>query len=234
MKRLGIDVGGTFTDVVLVDDEAGRHWSVKVPTTPRDRVVGAIEGFSRILELSGTTSGEIDFIGHGTTMATNMVVEHKGAPTALITTKGFRDILEIRRVSRHDRADLYDLQFDAPKPLVQRRWCLELRRAHRARRRIADAAVGRRGRAARGQDRRLGHRGGGGLPAALLHQSRARAHGRGDPAAAASRIASSPLRATSTRNCMEYERTSTTVINAMLGPGVQPLHPVLHGEAARR
>src|SRR5690606_7876979 len=58
--------------------------------------------------------------------ATNMIVEHKGARTALVTTRGFRDILEIRRVSRHDRADLYDLQFDAPPPLVQRRWCLEL------------------------------------------------------------------------------------------------------------
>ena len=126
MNRIGIDVGGTFTDIVLVDDTTGQIWSAKVPTTPSDRVVGAMHGFHRILELSGKTSAEIGFIGHGTTMATNMIVEGKGAKTALITTAGFRDILELRRVSRHDRADLYDLQFENPKPLVERRWRLEV------------------------------------------------------------------------------------------------------------
>ena len=126
MNRIGIDVGGTFTDIVLVDDHTGQIWSTKVPTTPSDRVVGAMHGFHRILELSGKTSAQIGFIGHGTTMATNMIVEGKGAKTALITTAGFRDILELRRVSRHDRADLYDLQFENPKPLVERRWRLEV------------------------------------------------------------------------------------------------------------
>ena len=126
MNRIGIDVGGTFTDIVLVDDSTGQIWSTKVPTTPADRVFGAMHGFRRILELSGKTSAEIGFIGHGTTMATNMIVEGKGAKTALITTAGFRDILELRRVSRHDRADLYDLQFENPKPLVERRWRLEV------------------------------------------------------------------------------------------------------------
>lgn len=132
MNRIGIDVGGTFTDVVLVDDESGRIWSAKVPTTPADRVIGAMNGFHKILDLSGKMSHEIGFIGHGTTMATNMIVEGKGAKTALITTKGFRDILEIRRVSRHDRADLYDLQFENPKPLVDRRWRLEIQERTRA------------------------------------------------------------------------------------------------------
>ena len=126
MNRIGIDVGGTFTDIVLVDDRTGEIWSTKVPTTPSDRVIGAMHGFQRILELSGKKSAEIGFIGHGTTMATNMIVEGKGAKTALITTAGFRDILELRRVSRHDRADLYDLQFENPKPLVERRWRLEV------------------------------------------------------------------------------------------------------------
>jgi N-methylhydantoinase A len=126
MNRIGIDVGGTFTDVVLVDDETGRIWSTKVPTTPSDRVVGAMNGFRRILELSGRRARDIGFIGHGTTMATNMIVEHKGARTALVTTAGFRDVLELRRVSRHDRADLYDLQFENPAPLVERRWRLEV------------------------------------------------------------------------------------------------------------
>jgi N-methylhydantoinase A len=126
VRRIGIDVGGTFTDVVMVDDASGQVWSTKVPTTPKDRVVGAIEGYRRILEISGSTSADVSFLGHGTTMATNMVVEGTGAKTALITTRGFRDILELRRVSRHDRADLYDLLFDNPRPLVERRWRLEV------------------------------------------------------------------------------------------------------------
>ena len=106
MRRIGIDVGGTFTDVVMVDDASGQVWSTKVSTTPADRVMGAMNGFRRILELSGTAPAQVGFIGHGTTMATNMIVEGKGAPTALITTAGFRDILELRRLSRHDRAAL--------------------------------------------------------------------------------------------------------------------------------
>jgi N-methylhydantoinase A len=126
MRRIGIDVGGTFTDVVMVDDESGQVWSTKVSTTPSDRVVGAMNGFRRILQLSNTASEAVGFIGHGTTMATNMIVEGKGARTALLTTTGFRDVLELRRLSRHDRADLYDLQFRNPDPLVQRRWRLEV------------------------------------------------------------------------------------------------------------
>jgi len=97
MIRIGIDVGGTFTDVVLLNEESGQIWSVKVPTTPANRVVGAMEGFKRILELSARRAQDIGFIGHGTTMATNMVVEHKGARTALVTTAGFRDV-HIERV----------------------------------------------------------------------------------------------------------------------------------------
>src|SRR5579875_3207856 len=100
MKRIGIDVGGTFTDVILIDDATGVR---------------------RILDLASSRGREIGFIGHGSTIATNMLVEGKGARTVLITTKGFRDILEIRRVSRHDRADLYDLFFANPPPLVPRR-----------------------------------------------------------------------------------------------------------------
>ncbi|TFL10215.1 hydantoinase/oxoprolinase family protein [Pusillimonas caeni] len=121
MKRIGIDVGGTFTDVVLIDDESGDVWSAKVPTTPAEPVRGTLNGIARILELSGAERSSVGRIGHGTTIATNLIVEGKGARTALLTTKGFKDILEIRRVSRHDRADLYDLFFDSPAPLVPRR-----------------------------------------------------------------------------------------------------------------
>ena len=127
MRRIGIDVGGTFTDIVLHDDKTGEVWSTKVPSTPRDPSVGALDGLRRILELSKTPPAHVGFIGHGTTIATNMVIEGKGAKTALVTTKGFRDILEIRRAWRHDRADLYDLFFENPRDLVPRALRREVR-----------------------------------------------------------------------------------------------------------
>lgn len=125
MRRIGIDVGGTFTDVVLLDLADPGVWTAKVTTTPLDPVRGALNGIRQVIKLSRTRAEDVEFIGHGTTIATNLIVEGKGAPTALVTTKGFRDILEIRRSSRHDRADLYDLHFDNPAPLVPRRFRFE-------------------------------------------------------------------------------------------------------------
>ncbi|MGI3902247.1 MAG: hydantoinase/oxoprolinase family protein [Janthinobacterium lividum] len=217
MKRIGIDVGGTFTDVVLIDDATGRVWSTKVPTTPHDRVVGALEGYRKILDVSGTRSGDIGFLGHGTTMATNMVVEGKGALTALVTTRGFRDILELRRASRHDRADLYDLSFANPRPLVERRWRLEVTERLRF-----DGAVETP--LDLGQVRDL---------AAQIAASDVEAvavvflHAHVNPAH--ERVAVEELRrllpdrfvcASHEVNPepMEYERASSTVVNAMLGP----------------
>ena len=126
MIRLGIDVGGTFTDVVLFDDVSGQVETAKLPTTPDDLSIGAADGVHRILEQAGFGGDRVAFVGHGTTIATNLLIEGKGARTALLTTRGFRDILEIRRLSRHDRADLYDLFFANPTPLVPRRLCREL------------------------------------------------------------------------------------------------------------
>lgn len=124
--RIGIDVGGTFTDVILTDDRMERVWTAKTPTTPADPVEGAINGVRLILAQSGQNGADVTFVGHGTTIATNMIVERKGAECVLVTTKGFRDILEIRRAARHDRADLYDLFFENPPPLVPRRSRLEV------------------------------------------------------------------------------------------------------------
>lgn len=120
MRRVGIDVGGTFTDVVMFDGGTGKVWTTKVPTTPEDPTIGAVNGLRQILALGEASPDEIGFIGHGTTIATNMVIEGKGARTALISTRGFRDVLELRRAWRHDRADLYDLFFEAPRELVPR------------------------------------------------------------------------------------------------------------------
>lgn len=216
MKRIGIDVGGTFTDVVLLD-ESGRVHTTKVPTTPRDRVIGAINGFRRILEIAECSAGDVGFIGHGSTMATNMVVEGTGAPTALITTRGFRDLLELRRIARHDRADLYDLQFDNPKPLVPRRWRYEVDERldwrgqveqpldEAALHAIADRIAGTEVQA---------------VAIAFLHAAVNPQHERRAAEILAERL---PDRFISVSHAVnpeigEYERTSTTVMNAMLGP----------------
>jgi N-methylhydantoinase A len=109
--RLGVDVGGTFTDLVLDDGE--RLTVAKVPSTPLDQAEGVLAGMNR-LGVDG--SGLARFV-HGTTVATNAVLERRGARTVLVTTEGFRDLLEI---GRQDRPRLYDLSADRPPPLVPR------------------------------------------------------------------------------------------------------------------
>jgi len=216
LKRIGIDVGGTFTDVVLIE-ENGRVHTAKVPTTPANRVIGAIAGFRRILEVAGCAPDKIGFIGHGSTMATNMVVEGTGAPTALLATQGFRDLLELRRIARHDRADLYDLQFDNPKPLVPRRWRYEV-----------PERLDWRGNVVQAPDEaaladiaaRIARSGVEAVAIAFLHAQVNPAHEQ--RAAEILRAALPNLFITCSHEVNpqqgEYERTSTTVMNAMLGP----------------
>ena len=120
--RIGADVGGTFTDVVLID-ASGNLWTHKVPSTPPDferAVLNAIEHLLRTTDAAGTTVSEV---AHGTTVATNAVLEKRGAKTALITTKGFRDVLELRRIRA---PQMYDLFFDKPEALVERYLRFEL------------------------------------------------------------------------------------------------------------
>lgn len=115
--RIGVDTGGTFTDLVLVRD--GEVTVVKVPSTPPNfeaGVIAAIEG-------SGVDPARITQFAHGTTATTNALITKTGAPTGLVTTKGFRDVLELRR---HDRGDLYDIMWDPPPPLVPRHLRLEV------------------------------------------------------------------------------------------------------------
>jgi N-methylhydantoinase A len=216
LKRIGIDVGGTFTDVVLLD-ETGRLHTTKVPTTPKDRVVGAIHGFRRILEIAGCAPGDVGFIGHGSTMATNMVVEGTGAPTALVATQGFRDLLELRRIARHDRADLYDLQFDNPKPLVPRRWRHEVPERLDWRGQVEqpldEAALAEvAARIARSPVQAVA--------VCFLHAAANPVHEQRAAEILARHLPGRFLSLSHQVNPQvgEYERTSTTVMNAMLGP----------------
>jgi N-methylhydantoinase A len=121
--RLGIDIGGTFTDAILWDDAGGAPRIAKVPSTPHDPSEGFLAAARQIVNAAGLTSGEVELIVHGTTVATNAIIEGKTARTAFVTTRGFRDLLEIQR---QIRPSLYDLQFEKPPPLVPRNLCFEV------------------------------------------------------------------------------------------------------------
>ena len=115
--RVEVDSGGTFTDVCLFDDTTGRLEVWKVSSTPDDPSLGILTGVTEALRRVGATPDAITWFGHGTTVSTNALIQQHGARTGLITTDGFRDLLEI---GRQKRPDLYDLMADKPVPLVSR------------------------------------------------------------------------------------------------------------------
>ena len=117
MYRLGVDIGGTFTDAVLLDDETGETRTGKVPTTPDDPSQGFLNAVQRMLSENDVSPTEVEYLVHATTIATNSIIEGKIARTGFVTTDGFRDMLEI---ARQIRPRLYDLQFEKPPPLVPR------------------------------------------------------------------------------------------------------------------
>jgi 5-oxoprolinase (ATP-hydrolysing)/N-methylhydantoinase A len=120
--RVGVDIGGTFTDLALVDGR-GRVWRHKVLTTPRSPDEAALRGLVELCERAGVELRSVGAVVHATTLVTNALVERRGAKTALLTTAGFRDVLEIGREQRYD---IYDLFLRFPEPLVPRRWRLEV------------------------------------------------------------------------------------------------------------
>jgi N-methylhydantoinase A len=121
--RVGVDSGGTFTDVCLFDAATGRIAVWKVASTPDDPSRGIADGVAEALDLVGAAPGAVSYFGHGTTVATNALIQHRGVRTGLIVTDGFRDLLEI---GRQKRPDLYDLQADKPPVLVSRDLRLEV------------------------------------------------------------------------------------------------------------
>jgi len=212
--RLGVDVGGTFTDVALWDETSRRLAVLKLPSVPHDPAEGILAGIRGITEQAGVRADSLAFVAHGTTVATNALLEGKGARTALLTTRGFRDLLEI---ARQKRPALYDLQADKPSPLVPRDLRFEVRE-----RLLADGSVL--------EKLRVGD-----VEAALA------ALGSCDPEAIAVCFLYSFLDPTHERQVAarirdrlplchvslssevspefrEYERLSTTVLNAYLGP----------------
>ena len=116
--RIGVDIGGTFTDVALVDDASGRIGVAKALTTPADFAEGVLGALQLAMQQYAIEPADVDLLAHATTVVTNAILEQKGARAALVTTRGFRDVLELRRSSR---PDLYDLFQDAPTILIPRR-----------------------------------------------------------------------------------------------------------------
>ena len=122
--RLGVDVGGTFTDLVIHDVETGRLEFAKTPSTPGNQAAAVTAGAQELIDRLRISADSIGFFIHGTTVATNTLLERKGARTALVGTHGFRDILQI---GRQDRPHLYDWRLRRPEPLVPRHLRFEVR-----------------------------------------------------------------------------------------------------------
>src|SRR5215813_10617629 len=121
MYRIGLDVGGTFTDLFLLDERSGAIYQHKLPSTPERPALAPLQGLTEVLGKAQARGADVAFIGVGTTVGTNALLERKGARTGLVTTSGFRDLLEI---ARQKRPHTFDLHVSKPVPLVPR----ELRR----------------------------------------------------------------------------------------------------------
>nr|MBQ6241904.1 hydantoinase/oxoprolinase family protein [Lachnospiraceae bacterium] len=115
--KIGVDVGGTFTDVCMFDQDTGKVFVYKLPSTPADPSEAIGKGVKDILDLYDVSPADVSAMVHGTTVATNATLERKGARTAIITTKGFRDLIEL---ARQTRASLYDVQVEKPVPIIYR------------------------------------------------------------------------------------------------------------------
>ncbi len=122
LARIGVDVGGTFTDIVLTLPD-GRVYVNKTTTTSQDPGEGVVTGIAAVLAESGVASGSIAEVVHGTTVASNTILQKSGARAGLLTTRGFRDVLEIARIRT---PGMFDLAWRKPEPLVPRRWRLEV------------------------------------------------------------------------------------------------------------
>ena len=123
-SRIGIDIGGTFTDATVINEATGEIFIDKVTSTPRDPSIGFLQATNRILERNELDPKSTAYLVHGTTVATNAIIENTLARSAFITTDGFRDMLEI---GRQNRPVLYDLGFEKLRPLVPRYLCFEIR-----------------------------------------------------------------------------------------------------------
>ncbi|MBI3196193.1 MAG: hypothetical protein HYZ40_01545, partial [Rhodospirillales bacterium] len=211
---LGIDIGGTFTDVVVHDPRDGRAVIWKESTTPDDPARGALEGTRRVLAKAGVKPEQVGRVVHATTLFTNALIERKGARTGLLTTAGFADVLEIARERKYE---LYDLFIEMPKPLVPRPWRREAKE-----RLAADGSIeiALDVEAALAEVAALVEQGVESLAICFLHSYANPAHERTIAAAVAERFQNLSISLSSdiAPEIREYQRASTTVANAYIRP----------------
>ncbi len=211
--RLAVDIGGTFTDIVLALDD-GRLLLEKIRSTTHEPERAVVEGTARVLEAAGIGGGAVGEVLHGTTVASNTILQRDGARTGLITTRGFRDVLEIGRVRT---PELYDIMWDKPEPLVRRRHRLEV-----AERIMADGSVLElldEAGVTEAADRLVAE-GIEALAVCFINSHRNPAHERRAVELVAARHPGLALSASVDilPQVKEYERTSTTVVNAYVLP----------------
>jgi N-methylhydantoinase A len=226
---LGVDIGGTFTDLVLLDPSDGRAVIWKESTTPDDPARGAMTGVTRLLAKAGASPGQVGRVVHATTLFTNALIERKGAPTGLLTTAGFADVLEIARERKYE---LYDLFLEMPQPLVPRPW-----------RREAQERLGPDGTvetplnvaAALDEVASLVAQGVTSLGICFLHSYANPAHERQAAAAIAGRFPQLSISLSSdiAPEIREYPRTVTTVANAYVRPLAEAYLDRLEAELKR-
>jgi len=213
-SRIGVDIGGTFTDLVLVDEATGAVSVGKLLTTPKEPAQAVEQGVLALLHEAGRDTASVAALIHGTTLATNALIERKGAKTGLLTTAGFRDALEIGREGRYD---MYDLFIDPPAPLVPRHLRLEVRERLSSDGSVLtplDAASAREAIAA------LLAQGVEAIAISLLHAYRNPAHELELAALVAEMAPGLPVSRSSeiVPEIREFERTSTTVANVYVMP----------------
>lgn len=228
--KLGVDIGGTFTDFVILETETNTIRVGKGLTTPEDPSSGVIEGTSRLLEQHHLDMAQLQQVVHGTTLVANSIIERKGAKTGLITTQGYRDTLEIGRELRYD---MYDIFIDRPQPLVPRDLRFEVTERIGADGEVvipldvADVKM---------QVDDLVGQGVESLAVCLLHSYRNPEHERAigkDISDHAPNLAVS-LSCDVAAEIREYDRTSTTVANAYVKPLVQRYLDRLRSELGDR
>lgn len=228
--RIGVDIGGTFTDVVMVDEITGAIEVTKVSTVPADPSRGFLDGLDAAFAKTGVAPGAVAFIVHGTTIATNTIIQGKGARAGLITSEGFSDVLEI---AYQVRPSLYDLFYEKPKALVPRSMCIGVPERQgpdgEVLTALDEAAV------AAAADR-LVAAGAEAIAIAFLHAYRNPEHERRAAAVVSARHPDVPVILSSDvcPEYREYPRTSTTVVNAVLIPKVAPYLQRLDGRLEER
>lgn len=215
--RIAVDIGGTFTDLQILDERSGRRFAHKTPTTPEDPSIGLMEGIVSAAGRFGFGLDDVGLVLHGTTIATNAILERKLPAGALVTTAGFEDVLEI---GRHTRREVYSIWPQPPAALIPRNRRLgvaeRMRADGSAELPLAPAVV-------EGVLERLGGLDIETVAVCLLHAYANPAH----EMALAAEIERALPHVTVSRSCeispeiREYERTSTTVLNALLQPVVR-------------